>query len=174
MNDLKQNMMTSIAIMLLALCFVVPAFAAPTTPPRHFGAFVNSGGVPAGSKLVLDITYKVTNDEDSGNVGYWALESYNKHIQVWQTPDGTFYAVARYTGKWQTFAGALSPGSGLAESSDASGTLEGGYIATFTSPGFPPQPSETSVPLISVEPKLMCSLEPTVLDKLAQQHRSAT
>ena len=97
-----------------------------------FGSFVNSGCVPTDSKLVLNINYKVTNDEDSGMVGYWALDSYNKQVHVWQAPDNTFYAVARYAGQWQTFTGALSPQAGTAESKDASGTFQGGYIATFT------------------------------------------
>jgi len=105
-------------------------FSKPTHPT--FGTFVNASGVPIGSVLILNIIYKVTNDEDSGNVGYWALDNYNKQVQVWQVPDGSFYAVARYEGKWQTFEGALSPGLGEPQSSDASGTFEGGYTATFT------------------------------------------
>lgn len=116
------------ALMLGALAASV--FAAP--PKTSFGTFVNAGSVPTGSKLVINITYKVTNDEDSGNVGYWALDNYNKQVQVWQVPDGSFYAVARYDGKWQTFAGALSPGAGVKEGSDAKGTFQGGYTATFT------------------------------------------
>lgn len=117
------------------------AVAKPTQPT--FGSFVNASGIPIGSILVLNITYKVTNDEDSGNVGYWALDDYNKHVQVWQAPDGTFYVVARYAGTWQTFAGALSPGEGTPESQDASGTFEGGWVGTFeatemiSSPAYP-------------------------------------
>jgi len=118
----------AVAIVLVVLPTV--AFAAPTHPT--FGTFVNAGDVPAGSVLVLNITYKVTNDEDSGMVGYWALSDYNKQVKVWQVPDGSFYAIARYTGKWTTFAGALSPGAGVVQGADASGTFEGGYTATFT------------------------------------------
>ena len=72
------------------------------------------------------------NDEDSGNVGYWALDSYNKQIQVWDMHDGTFYAAVQYEGKWNTFATALSPGAGVAQTKDAFGTFQGGYEATFT------------------------------------------
>ena len=110
------------------------AFAQPTHPTA--GSFVNAGGVPPGSVLVLNITHKVTNDEDSGNVGYWALDNYNKHVQIWQIPDGTFYVVARYSGTWMTFAGALSPGAGVPQSKDGRGTFDGGYTATFTATGF--------------------------------------
>lgn len=106
------------------------AFASPSHPV--FGTFVNDVGVPSGSKLLLNIELKVANDEDSGFHGYWALDNYDKKVQVWQVPDGSFYAVVGYEGKWQTFAGALSPQNGVPETSDASGTFEGGYNATFT------------------------------------------
>jgi len=119
---------------LLALMLVVPVMAIVTHPT--FGTFVNAGGVPSGSVLVLNINHKVINDEDSGNVGYWALDNYNKHVQVWEAPDGTFYVVARYAGKWYTFEGALSPGAGIVQSKNASGTFEGGYVATFTATGY--------------------------------------
>jgi hypothetical protein len=117
-----------------------------TAMPTHatFGTFVNASVVPHGSKLVLNVTYKVKNDEDSGNVGYWALDKYNKSLQVWKAPDGLFYVVAKYAGKWKTFEGALSPGDGIVESGDASGTFEGGYVATFTFSGdFNPEGNKT-------------------------------
>jgi len=128
----------------MLLSLIVPvgmANAMPTHPT--FGTFVNAGGVPDGSTLILNINYKVANDEDSGNVGYWALDNYNKHVQVWQAPDGTFYAVARYDGNWNTFAGALSPGVGTLQSKDASGTFQGGYVATFTGT-FSPRTQKTN------------------------------
>jgi hypothetical protein len=129
-----RDSMKKLSILTITVAFFLilggQVVAKPTQPT--FGSFVNASGVPVGSVLVLNITHKVINDEDSGNVGYWALDNYNKHVQVWQTPDGTFYVVARYTGNWKTFAGALSPGDGVLQSKDASGTFEGGYTATFT------------------------------------------
>jgi len=91
----------------------------------------NDGGAPHGGVLVLNIEHKVVNDEDSGMVGYWALDNYNKQVKVWKLLDGTFYAKASYEGKWQTFAGARSPGLGVVQSKDASGEFKGGYTATF-------------------------------------------
>ncbi len=127
-------MKRAVTLVALTACFCLflgpHLLAGPTHPV--FGKFVNAGGVPAGSRLVLNVTYKVVNDEDSGNVGYWALSHYNKQLQVWQAPDAeTFYVVGRYTGTWQTFAGALSPGSGAEQTGDASGNFAGGYFATF-------------------------------------------
>lgn len=131
-------MKTTIIALLAALLTAGATLAEPTHPT--FGTFVNSGAVPNGANLVLNITYKVVNDEDSGFVGYWALDSYNKHVQVWQDPiDKTlFYAVVRYAGQWTTYAGALSPGFGVLQTSDGSGTFEGGYVATFNATAFTP------------------------------------
>jgi hypothetical protein len=128
-----KKMKTKITIGLLtALLTAGTALAAPTHPT--FGTFVNSGAVPNGSKLVLNITLNVVNDLDSGICGnYWAVDNYNKQIKVWQVPDGTFYAVVRYAGKFTTIQGQQSPGDcTLTEGSVASGTFEGGYVATFT------------------------------------------
>jgi len=92
----------------------------------------NTNSVPSGSVLVLNIKHHVTNDEDSGNVGYWALDNYEKQIKIWQTSPGNFLVVTKYEGTWHTFAGALSPGLGTLQSKDASGCFEGGYVATFS------------------------------------------
>jgi hypothetical protein len=128
-NKMKKYL-RSLIVMIMLAALALPArsaFAAST---------VNAGGVPEGSVLILNITYKVTNDEDSGNVGYWALDSYNKQLQVWKVPDGSFYAIGKYEGKWQTFAGAMSPGAGVVLTKDGSGTFKGGYVATFDSATF--------------------------------------
>ncbi len=131
-------MKRALSVVTLTVCFCLLVGPHVLARPSHasFGAFVNAGSVPAGSTLVLNVTYKVVNDEDSGNVGYWALDNYNKQLQVWQGPDGvTFYVVGRYAGQWQTFEGALSPGTGIEESSDGAGTFAGGYFASFTYTG---------------------------------------
>ena len=124
----------SVSAILVLSIFAPISFASALPSHHNFGKFVNSGSIPHGSKLILNINYKVTNDEDSGNVGYWALDGYNKQVQVWQDPTNPnlFYVVARYTGNWNTFAGASSPGNGTPESKDAAGTFQGGYVATFS------------------------------------------
>jgi hypothetical protein len=83
---------------------------------------------------VLDVSALVTNDEDSGIVGYWALDSYCKTVQVWQDPNvpTNFYAIVTYNGAWQTFKGALSPQAGVLETKNAAGCMQGGYFASFT------------------------------------------
>ena len=134
---MKKKHLSIIAIIgSMALLFAASLVFARTVddPAMQDAHFTNNGWVPEGSKLVLNIVHKVINDEDSGIFGYWALDSYNRHIQVWQDPtDATkFYAVARYNGKWVTFAGASSPGAGAVQSKGALGAFHGGYLATFT------------------------------------------
>jgi hypothetical protein len=129
MKKIRSLSLAVIFAMVMVSVMAQAAFASPSHPV--FGTFVNDHGVPKGSKLILDISLKVTNDEDSGNFSYWALDNYSKKVQVWKVPDGSFYAVVRYDGKWQTFASALSPGAGKIEAKDASGTFAGGYVATF-------------------------------------------
>lgn len=128
--------MKKIFALIVVLMFFSVSVAFAEDTDNDDGDDDHDEGVPDGATLVLNIKHKVTNDEDSGNAGYWALDNYNKHIKVWQLLDGTFYVVVKYEGKWNTFKGALSPGAGVAESKDASGEFEGGYTATFTATSF--------------------------------------
>jgi len=102
-------------------------------------AAVNASGpthqIPAPScagTIVLNVSYHVINDEDSGFVGYWALDHYAKNIQVWQTGAGSYCAFITYDGGWHTFSGALSPQNGVTESRDAAGNMNGFLEFTFT------------------------------------------
>ncbi len=116
---------------LWVLIVVLMVFSLPVVLAEDVESEEGDDSLPDGSVLVLNIKHKVVNDEDSGNVGYWALDNYNRQIKVWKLPDGTFYVRTKYEGKWKTFAGALSPGSGAVQSKDASGGFKGGYTATF-------------------------------------------
>lgn len=95
-----------------------------------------------GSKKILDISYTALNDEDSGLGSYWALDHLGQHLKVWRLPDGSFYALKTYTGIFMVPQGGPNPG-GLAhnQTESAFGSMEGGYVATFTgtfSPGSNP------------------------------------
>jgi hypothetical protein len=74
----------------------------------------------------------VINDEDSGFVGYWALDHYAKEVQVWQTGTDSYHAFITYDGAYQTFAGALSPQNGVTQSRDIAGNMNGFLEFTFT------------------------------------------
>jgi hypothetical protein len=113
-------------------------------PPREQGTTLKCPGTkgltvtlpsqPKGSTLVLDIKHAVQNDEDSGLAGYWALDYYTVHLQVWKVTDGSYYAIKTYDGIFQTPQGANSPGatSPTIEQQSAFGDFSGGYVATFT------------------------------------------
>lgn len=127
MIKVKTFSITAIVAVLVLLAGVKTTMASPTHD--NFGSFDNESIVPSGSNLILDIIYKVTNDEDTGLKGYWALLDYNKHIQAWEAPDNAIYFVVSYLGNWETFDGALSPQNGEPEN-NGSGTFKGGYTGT--------------------------------------------
>ena len=106
------------------------------------------GGTPStwSAQPIINVRMFVTNDEDSGNVGYWALDTYQKSIYVWQMPPTgpgtTFCALVQYSGDWQTFAGALSPENGVTQPNDGNGPMSGGYVSgTFTGIYHPTKPT---------------------------------
>jgi hypothetical protein len=101
---------------------------------------------------IINVRMSVTNDEDSGFDGYWALDNYQKSIYVWQMPPtgpaATFCALVQYSGLWQTFAGAISPASqptnppGVTQPSDGNGPMSGGYVSgPFTGVYNPTKPT---------------------------------
>lgn len=109
--------------------FASSAFAAPSVH-LNIGSFVNPSQCDTTGKQVLNITYKIYNDPDSGFFGNWATDNFNKKVQVWQQTDGTFCAVVKYDGQFVT-TGPNSPENGVSLSAGIHGTFEGGYIANF-------------------------------------------
>lgn len=110
------------SLLFLAPAFLVaaPAYAANSSP-----------------KLLVNVTAKVTGDADSGGCSYWAVDHYNKQIQIWQLPNGNFLVNESYHGFWETTAGAVSPGADCSttlpvEGATASGTFEGTLSFTAT------------------------------------------
>ncbi len=99
---------------------------------------VLQGPIPAGSQLVLNLTYKWTNVEDIDFVAYWALLSYVEVDQFWLAPDGSFYSHSFAFGTWHTFQGALSPFYGVVEPRTGAGPFVYANYIHFTgalSPG---------------------------------------
>lgn len=105
--------------------------AAGQRPQLNYGAQLN-GGQCGGGPLVVDITYKLINDPDSSVTGHnWAIDSFNKHIQVWQTGTNSFCAVVHYEGSFTTVAGNSPQNTSSNISAGITGTSEGGYRALF-------------------------------------------
>ncbi len=113
-----------------AALLALPAFAAE--PSLSAGAHLhcaNTVGSP-----VVNVTEKVKNDADSGIAGnYWALDALERHITVWQTTTaGTYCAVVRDEGSFNTLAGQKSPGNTATLTGSERGEISGGYTATIT------------------------------------------
>ncbi len=130
-----KNLITKIAIgAAIFVAAAVPTFA--KTSHTNVGKEVNASACNQSLPPVVNITYSVINDADSGTLGnVWANDNYIKTVQVWPQGNGTFCAVVRYEGQFVTYAGS-SPGAaydtGGTVGAGVQGTLTGGYTATFT------------------------------------------
>jgi len=128
---MKKFLVSATTSMMKLGMFATAAFASPLT--LNWGTEVNPGECEKVGKPIVNVVQKVVNDADSGLGGYWAFDSYTRHIQVWQsTTAGEYCAVVRYTGKFDAQAGQASPGNGGTLDGDEDGTFEGGYRATIT------------------------------------------
>ncbi|MGA9840236.1 MAG: hypothetical protein WBE40_04065 [Thermoplasmata archaeon] len=92
-------------------------------------------------QLVVSVTWKAVNDEDSGVVTpYWAMDSYTTTLHVWKInsgPDaGTYYWTQTFKGSFQTPQGAISPQNGAPETASGYGTLVGGLVGTIAGTEF--------------------------------------
>ncbi len=93
--------------------------------------------------LAFSFTATITKDEDTGNIGYWALDSYTTNVQVYNLAGDNYVALADYLGTFTTYASDLSPGYGVVEPITGTGTLTQSYEATFTATGYTPPASPT-------------------------------
>ena len=79
-------------------------------------------------KQIVDVTYKLTNDADSGFAGNnWANDSLNRHLRIWSLDGGLFCAQVADTGSFVTVAGD-SPSSFSTVSAGITGNITGGYV----------------------------------------------
>lgn len=93
-----------------------------------------SSHIPDDGVLVVNVNQAVVNDVDSGNSGYWAIDDYRRHIQMWEVGDGEFVAIVQYNGHFDSIEGKTEPGeTEYGElGGDESGVMLGGYAASLT------------------------------------------
>lgn len=133
----------SVVSLVLALLFLLFVASAAAKPRLNWGSELNAAQCnPGAGNMVLNIVFQVTNDADSGFGGYWGIDSYMKHIQVWEQSDGTFCVQAKYNGSFVTVAG-NSPGNTGTVSAGVTGTMEGGYTAVISNATFNPGTKRT-------------------------------
>ena len=127
---MKRLIGATISIFLL-LGFISPTLA--SSERLNWGTEVNPGECAKTGKPVVNVVQNVVNDVDSGLGGYWAFDSYTRHIQLWKsTTQGEYCADVRYTGRFDGQAGQTSPGAGGTLDGNEDGAFEGGYRATIT------------------------------------------
>jgi hypothetical protein len=82
-------------------------------------------------KLVLNVTYRVQNDVDTGVKGNnWAFDSYTRSVRVWRKAPGRFCSASKYNGAFTTIAG-WSPGGKTQLPAGVRGTFKGSSVTTF-------------------------------------------
>jgi hypothetical protein len=82
-------------------------------------------------KLVLSISYHVTNDVDTGVKGNnWAFDTYHRAVRVWRKAPGRFCSASTYNGEFTSNAG-WSPGGKTALPAGIRGTFTGSSVTTF-------------------------------------------
>jgi hypothetical protein len=133
----NKKLMTIIAISLVASLTIPYVLATTTSAPIPTIPSQCMGAIATGwlTSPIINARVTVRNYEDSGLVGYWALDNFVESFVIWQNNDttpNTFCALDQYSGTWKTFAGALSPQNGVEEPSGASGSMNAAIIKIFT------------------------------------------
>jgi hypothetical protein len=88
---------------------------------------------PVQDAIVVNVTQVVKNDADSGQAGnYWAFDTYQRSIKMFDNHNGTYCAEVRYTGAANAVAGQRSPGNTGFLNGHEDAVMRGGYQATIT------------------------------------------
>ncbi len=138
-----------IGIFSSAALFVISAFPALAAPASHtnFGQNLNSNQCNTTGKPIINVTYKVVNNVDSGFHGDWAIDNYNKSIKVWNQGEKKYCGIVKYEGQFVT-TGLLSPQNGNYLGAGIKGTFEGGYQANFNGTFTPTIKTNGNLPLV--------------------------
>jgi len=115
------------------------ALAGPSGDNVSRGVPVSAATCSQAGSLVVNVTWKAINDYDSSTSGTaWANDSLNRHLQVYDmgpstsTPgDESFCAIVKDQGSFVTFAGVSPNDSSVTIDAGITGTIQGGYVATF-------------------------------------------
>jgi hypothetical protein len=128
-----KNLITLVVLTTAAIATTAGlALASPAAPTLDHQAVLPTQCNGHGSTLVVDVTFDLVNDADSGFAGNeWANDSIHRKLQIWNTGDDTYCAVATDTGSFVTVGGP-SPSGNASVPDGVTGTIHGGYVATFT------------------------------------------
>ncbi|HEU4967234.1 MAG TPA: hypothetical protein VFT53_07250 [Candidatus Saccharimonadales bacterium] len=115
----KLGLAFSGAIVALSVTGIASA-AAPTTPTSYTPG-------DCGGKQIVNVTYQLTNDTDSGFFGNWATDSLMRSVKVFDLGSGTYCATINDTGSFVT-SGPNSPQNGTPLAAGINGVINGGYV----------------------------------------------
>ena len=135
--------LVAVATVMGLMCFL--ASQAMAGPRLNYGQNLAAAKCSPSSanKMVLNVVFQVTNDVDSGVVGnYWAVDSYMKHVQVWDMGNDTYCVSVKYDGSFVTVQGP-SPNGTTTVGAGVAGTMEGGYTGLITGGAFSPGTQRT-------------------------------
>ena len=118
--------------------FAVVAFAAAAVGVASAASYNKP---LCGGELMVNVTYRLTNDFDSGVHGNaWANDSINRHVQIFAVGSGNFCAAINDTGTFTTFAGDSPSGTGTV-TAGIKGVINGGYVTTVFAGTLNPAPA---------------------------------
>lgn len=128
-----RNLITLVVLTTAAMAATAGlALASPAPPQLDHQSVLPTACNGNGSTLVVQVTFGLVNDADSGFAGNeWANDTIHRKLQIWNTGGSDYCAVATDTGSFVTLDGA-SPSGGGSVSAGITGNLHGGYVATFT------------------------------------------
>lgn len=104
----------------IALAAIGGASAAAMTPHDY-----SPNG--CGGNQIVNVTYKLYNDTDSGFYGNWANDSLSRSLKVFSEGNGTYCATVNDTGSFVT-TGPNSPQNGVPLAAGIEGVINGGYV----------------------------------------------
>lgn len=115
---------------ILAGLLMVPVAAQASSLQLNWDNIAGSQCKSDGAKALVNVTFTLTNDYDSGFAGNaWANDSITRNLRIWQI-GSTFCAQTSDRGTFSTFAG-TSPSGAAQVDAGVTGSIAGGYVSTF-------------------------------------------
>jgi hypothetical protein len=115
---------------LVGLMIPVAAQASSSGLNLDYGNIAGSQCKNGSEKLLVNVSYTLTNDYDSGFAGNaWANDTINRNLRIWKV-GSTFCAQTQDRGSFSTFAG-TSPSGTAHVDGGVTGDIAGGYVSTF-------------------------------------------
>ncbi len=126
---MKSKSIITTAVAILALAVASLAVAGPGPGPKLDKQDISAHACDGkGTKQLVDVHYTILNDADSAVGGtYWANDTIDRHVRIWQEADSTFCVQVEDHGKFVTYAGPSPQNTGTVPAG-VKGDIEGGYI----------------------------------------------